>query len=322
MKQADANSFGATSFGAMQTTIASAVTMSGVGVHSGRHTVIKLHPASADTGILFYRADIGDDDGYVLAHASNAIETQLCTTIKNNNGTEVRMIEHLMAAFHGLGVDNLVVELDGPEVPIFDGSSANIVDAIHHVGIIALDSHRTYLEVIAPVRVELDAGTWAQLIPAPSLQLDISINFTDPGIGEQSYRYDSRDEHFSTEIAHARTFCVYSDVEKMRRAGLGKGGSLENALVYDNGTLMNEGGLRMENECVKHKALDCIGDLFLLGMAVKGKLTAHMPGHRLSTILVRKMLESPESFRIVTQDESRALTSAGTMPAMAVANSA
>ena len=313
MKQADANSFGATSFGAMQTTIASAVTMSGVGVHSGRHTVIKLHPASADTGILFYRADIGDDDGYVLAHASNAIETQLCTTIKNNNGTEVRMIEHLMAAFHGLGVDNLVVELDGPEVPIFDGSSANIVDAIHHVGIIALDSHRTYLEVVAPVRVELDAGTWAQLIPAPSLQLDISINFTDPGIGEQSYRYDSRDEHFSTEIAHARTFCVYSDVEKMRRAGLGKGGSLENALVYDNGILMNEGGLRMENECVKHKALDCIGDLYLAGMTIKGLLIAERPGHRLSTLLVQALLRDESAYRIVSSDEDVIASTADTI---------
>ena len=313
MKQADANSFGATSFGAMQTTIASAVTMSGVGVHSGRHTVIKLHPASADTGILFYRADIGDDDGYVLAHASNAIETQLCTTIKNNNGTEVRMIEHLMAAFHGLGVDNLVVELDGPEVPIFDGSSANIVDAIHHVGIIALDSHRTYLEVVAPVRVELDAGTWAQLIPAPSLQLDISINFTDPGIGEQSYRYDSRDEHFSTEIAHARTFCVYSDVEKMRRAGLGKGGSLENALVYDNGILMNEGGLRMENECVKHKALDCIGDLYLAGMPIKGLLIAERPGHRLSTLLVQALLRDESAYRIVSSDEDVMTSTADTI---------
>ena len=199
------------------------------------------------------------------------------------------------------------------EVPIFDGSSANIVDAIHHVGIIALDSHRTHLEVVAPVRVELDAGTWAQLIPAPSLQLDISINFTDPGIGEQSYRYDSRDEHFSTEIAHARTFCVYSDVEKMRRAGLGKGGSLENALVYDNGILMNEGGLRMENECVKHKALDCIGDLYLAGMPIKGLLIAERPGHRLSTLLVQALLRDESAYRIVSSDEDVIASSADTI---------
>ena len=306
----------------MQTTIASPVTLSGVGVHSGRYATMKMHPAKADTGIVFCRTDIEDVDCCITAHAHNAIEAQLCTRIENSAGVGVTMIEHVMAAFHALGIDNILIEIDSSEVPILDGSSAHIVELINRAGISTLDAPRHYIEIIAPIMAQLDNGAWAELSPADSLQIDIDIDFDDPGIGQQRCYFDSAADNFADEIAHARTFCMYRDVEKMQQAGLAKGGSLQNALVYHDGEILNEGGLRMNNECAKHKALDCIGDLFLLGMAVKGKLTSHMPGHRLSTILVRKMLESPESFRIVTQDESRSLTSAGTMPAMAVANSA
>lgn len=283
----------------MQTTLQAPITMSGVGVHSGRHTTITLHPAAPDTGVLFYRTDIGDDDGYVLAHASNAIETQLCTTITNNAGTEIRMVEHLMAAFHGLGVDNVLIEIDGIEVPILDGSSAVIVEAINRAGITMTDSPRTYLEILSPVTVSLENGAWATLSPASSLQIDIDIDFTDPGIGKQKFVFDSKDNRFDDEIAQARTFCMFQDVEKMRLAGFAKGGSLDNAIVYDNGTLLNKGGLRMDDECVKHKALDCIGDLYLLGMPLKGRLTSHMPGHRLSTLLVQDLLADEGAYRIV-----------------------
>ena len=286
----------------MQTTIKTEINTSGVGVHSGRHASIRLLPAAPDTGILFHRVDVGED-GFVLAHAHNAIETQLCTTIRNNYGIEVRMIEHLMAAFQGIGIDNVIIEIDGPEVPIFDGSSKMIVELLHYAGIESLDVPRHFLEVIAPVRVELENGAWAELSPADSLQLDIDISFTDPGIGTQTLLYDMADEAFSAEIAHARTFCVYADVETMRRAGFAKGGSLENAIVYRDGALMNEGGLRMANECVKHKALDCIGDLFLLGMPIKGRLTSHKPGHRLSTLLVQALLADESAYRITSHDD-------------------
>ena len=304
MRQTADNISGTASMSAMQTTIQTPITMSGVGVHSGRHAVITLHPAVADTGILFHRVDIEGDDGFVLAHASNAIEAQLCTTIKNHAKTEVRMVEHLMAAFHGLGIDNIIVEIDGPEVPILDGSSAMIVEAINHAGIMATDSPRTYIEIIAPVKVELGNGAWASLSPAPSLQLDIDIDFSDPGIGKQQFAFDSKDDRFQDEIAGARTFCMLKDVEKMRLAGLAKGGSLDNALVYDDGTLLNEGGLRMDNECVKHKALDCLGDLYLLGMPLKGRLTSHMPGHRLSTLLVQAVLADSSCYRIVAHAQA------------------
>ena len=306
----------------MQTTIASPVTLSGVGVHSGRYATMKMFPARANTGIVFCRTDIEDADCCILAHAQNAIEAQLCTRIENSAGIGVTMIEHVMAAFHALGIDNILIEIDSSEVPILDGSSAQIVELLHRAGTTSLDAPRHYIEIIAPVMAKLDNGAWAELSPADSLQIDIDIDFDDPGIGKQACHFDSALDDFADEIAHARTFCLHRDVEKMQQAGLGKGGSLQNAIVYRDGEIMNEGGLRMDDECVKHKALDCIGDLFLLGMAVKGKLTAHMPGHRLSTILVRKMLESPESFRIVTQGESLAVSAAGTMPAMAVANSA
>ena len=315
------NMNGSASSEVMQTTIAAPITMSGVGVHSGVHRMVTFRPAPADTGILFYRSDIGDDDGYVLAHAANAIETQLCTTIKNNAGTEVRMVEHLMAAFQGQGVDNVVVEIDGPEVPIFDGSCSMIVEAINRAGLMATDGERTYLEILTPVSVKLENGAWATLSPAASLQLDVDIDFTDPGIGKQSFTFDSAFERFDDEIASARTFCMWKDVDKMRLAGLGKGGSLDNAIVYDDGVLMNEEGLRMENECVKHKALDCIGDMYLLGMPLKGRLTSHMPGHRLSTLLVQAVLANENAYRIVTATMAHDVTT-GTPSSLPMAASA
>ena len=156
LRQEAGNMNGSASSGVMQTTIAAPITMSGIGVHSGVHRTVTFHPAPADTGILFYRSDIGEDDGYVLAHAANAIETQLCTTIKNNAGTEVRMVEHLMAAFQGQGVDNVIVDIDGPEVPIFDGSCAMIVEALNRAGLMATDGERTYLEILTAVSVKLE----------------------------------------------------------------------------------------------------------------------------------------------------------------------
>lgn len=300
MKQAGTNMSGSASLGMMQTTLASEIHMSGVGVHSGRFTTVDIIPADADTGIIFHRTDIGGPEGSVLAHAQNAIETQLCTTIKNSADTEVRMIEHLMAAFYGMGVDNAVVHLSGPEVPIFDGSSAFIVEQIARVGVKSLDKHRQYLEILTPIRVELADNIWAELRPSDSFKLDISIDFDDPGIGQQALQYDMAVEHFADEIAHARTFCMYADVEKMRRAGLGKGGSLDNALVYDNGVILNKDGLRMPDECVKHKALDCLGDMFLVGMPIKGCLASERPGHRLSTLLVQKLLSDSSAYRIVS----------------------
>lgn len=310
LRQEAGNMNGSASSGVMQTTIAAPITMSGIGVHSGVHRTVTFHPAPADTGILFYRSDIGEDDGYVLAHAANAIETQLCTTIKNNAGTEVRMVEHLMAAFQGQGVDNVIVDIDGPEVPIFDGSCAMIVEALNRAGLMATDGERTYLEILTAVSVKLENGAWATLSPAGSLQLDVDIDFTDPGIGQQSFTFDSAYDRFDDEIAGARTFCMWKDVDKMRLAGLGKGGSLDNAIVYDDGVLMNEEGLRMENECVKHKALDCIGDMYLLGMPLKGRLTSHMPGHRLSTLLVQAVLADESAYRIVTADSAHDVTTA------------
>ena len=306
----------------MQTTLGGEIHLSGVGVHSGRHVCVSLCPAAADTGILFQRIDIEGEDGFVLAHANNAIETQLCTRIENSAGIAVNMIEHLMAAFHGLGVDNALVKIDGPEVPILDGSSAIIIETITRAGISQLDAPRHYIEILEPVSVALETGATATLTPAGCLQLDVDIDFTDPGIGKQQCEFDITEQNFADEIGLARTFCMLSDVEKMRNAGLAKGGSLDNALVYDNGQIMNEGGLRMTDECVKHKALDCIGDLYLLGMPIKGRLTSHMPGHRLSTLLVRAVLEQPSCYRIVSAQDDLAVAPAVDLAAVPVAATA
>lgn len=306
----------------MQTSVAAAFTLAGVGVHSGRYTKMTIRPAPADTGILFHRTDVAGEEGHILAHASNAIETQLCTRIENRFGVGINMIEHVMAAFHGLGVDNAIVEIDSSEVPILDGSSLQVVERILQVGIARLHTERRYIEVLAPVSAQLENGAWAQLSPADQLTIDIDIDFDDPGIGQQRCQFDMTQDDFVTELSSARTFCMLKDVEKMRNAGLAKGGSMDNALVYDNGRILNEGGLRMSNECVRHKALDCMGDLYLLGMPVKAKLSSHMPGHRLSTILVRALLEAPDCFRIVGGDEGLQVASATSIPALAVAQSA
>ena len=297
----------------MQTTIASPVTLSGVGVHSGRYATMKMFPARANTGIVFCRTDIEDADCCILAHAQNAIEAQLCTRIENSAGVGVTMIEHVMAAFHALGIDNILIEIDSSEVPILDGSSAQIVELLNRAGTTSLDAPRHYIEIIAPVMAKLDNGAWAELSPADSLQIDIDIDFDDPGIGKQACHFDSALDEFSDEIAHARTFCLHRDVEKMQQAGLGKGGSLQNAIVYRDGEIMNEGGLRMDNECVKHKALDCIGDLYLAGMPIKGLLIAERPGHRLSTLLVQALLRDESAYRIVSSDEDVIASSADTI---------
>ncbi len=208
MRQTADNISGTASMSAMQTTIQTPITMSGVGVHSGRHAVITLHPAVADTGILFHRVDIEGDDGFVLTHASNAIEAQLCTTIKNHAKTEVRMVEHLMAAFHGLGIDNIIVEIDGPEVPILDGSSAMIVEAINHAGIMATDSPRTYIEIIAPVKVELGNGAWASLSPAPLFSLMLILIFLTLALASNNLPSTAKMTAFKMKLqARAHSAC-------------------------------------------------------------------------------------------------------------------
>ena len=289
-----------------------------MGLHSGRFVRVSIHPAPANTGISFRRVDIADGRQTIAATPDNVQQARLCTRIVNEDGVRLETVEHIMAAFAGLGVDNAVVHIDGGEAPILDGSSLPVVEAINRVGIRTLSTRRRTIVVTAPIVVE-HAGGWARIDPADMLEIDAEINFDDPAIGRQRFVYKHGDGQFEAELASARTFCQMRDVKLMQSAGLALGGSLNNAVVVDAGAVLNEGGLRMDDEFVRHKVLDCLGDLYLLGMQVKGKLTASRPGHALSTMLIQKLWQDVQSYRIVEDGSALGGSDGYAMPESAAA---
>lgn len=271
----------------------------GVGVHSGAHARIALSPAPVDTGIVFVRTDVRDAPNRILAHANHVASTQLGTTLRNSAGVEIATVEHLLAACAGLGVDNLVVEVDGPEVPILDGSSAPFVQVLLNAGVKAQHAPRGFIRVIEPVEVHVGAKS-AALLPAQGrdgLDLDVTIRFADAAIGVQRRRVALTRDTFLADIADARTFGFLSDVDALRARGLGRGASLANAVVLDGGRVVNPEGLRFEDEFVRHKLLDAVGDLALVGAPIAGRFVADQPGHALNARLVRALLDTPEAWR-------------------------
>ncbi|MDC1382429.1 UDP-3-O-acyl-N-acetylglucosamine deacetylase [Candidatus Puniceispirillum sp.] len=282
-----------------QTTVQRNACLDGIGLHSGRFVRMVICPAPASTGIKFCRTDVNRQLQTVIAHASYAQRARLCTRIMNNDGITLETIEHLMAAFSGVGLDNAIIQIDSSEAPILDGSSQPLLESLTNAGLEILPAKRKYMIVTKPVEVRLECGAWARLEPAKKLQIDVEIEFEDSAIGAQKYSYTHRDGSFAAEIAYARTFCQLRDVELMHNAGLALGGSLNNAIVVNNGEILNKGGLRDEREFVKHKVLDCLGDLFLIGMPVKTKMTTFRPGHALSLQLVQTLLNDPTAYRIV-----------------------
>jgi UDP-3-O-[3-hydroxymyristoyl] N-acetylglucosamine deacetylase len=296
-----------------------AVALEGVGLHSGRFVEISICPAPANTGIKFRRIDIDTKLQTVHAHAKFAEQARLCTRIVNDEGICLETIEHLMAAFAGVGLDNAVVEINAAEAPILDGSSQPVVDALHIAGLERLPARRKYMIVTKPITVTYDNGSWARLEPFDGLEINVEIDFDDTAIGNQQLTYRHRDGSFAAELASARTFCQLRDVELMKNAGLALGGSLNNALVVDNGVIVNEGGLRMEREFARHKALDCLGDLLLLGMPVRAKMTTFRPGHALSTKLVQSLLADQSAFTIVEAGTTQSRSDSYTLPDLAAA---
>ena len=282
----------------MQHTIAHPIEIGGIGVHSGRFIEVILHPAPTNHGIIFERIDVAGCSSVIPASVENAVPHKLCTRIENRDGVGVNTIEHFMAAFHGMGIDNVRIEIDGPEMPILDGSATPIFNMIERTGLTEQDKPRNVITILKEVEVDMGNGVIAKLSPAESLEIDVSIQFDDQLIGQQSISYKNNAQSFLDELANARTFCMLEDVEAMRNSGLARGGSLDNALVVHNGTVLNEGGLRSTDEFVRHKTLDCLGDLFLLGMAVKARLTTNKPGHALSTTLLKTLLNTPDAFYI------------------------
>ena len=281
-----------------QTTLRTRVSLSGAGVHGGKPVSIHFSPADPDTGIVFSRID-DSSQREIRALVSEIGATDLCTVLGDPAGLHVATVEHLMAALSGLGIDNVSIEIDGPEVPILDGSAAAFVDAFEQAGIEQQDVRRRYIRVVRPVRIDSGAS-WAEFLPYDGTRFEVGIEFDSPAIGRQSYAADMNAARFAKDIARARTFGFMQDVEAMRSQGLALGGSMENAIVMDEYRVLNADGLRYGDEFVKHKVLDAVGDLYLLGHPLLGAFSAHKSGHALNNRLLRALLADKTAWEMVS----------------------
>lgn len=271
----------------------------GVGVHSGAHVRLALTPALADTGIVFVRSDVKDADNVIPAHSDLVSTQRNCTSLTNAAGVEIHTVEHLLSACSGLGIDNLIVEVDGPELPILDGSSAQFVQVLMNAGLKAQIAPRRVIRILEPIEVRMGAKS-AAFLPAEDfegLDLDVTIRFADPAIGVQRRRVQLTQTAFLHDVADARTFGFLADAERLRAAGLARGASMDNSVVIDAGQVVNPEGLRFDDEFVRHKLLDAIGDLALAGAPICGRFVADQPGHALNARLVRALLDTPEAWR-------------------------
>lgn len=298
---------------ARQQTLAAAFTYVGRGLHSGHKVAMRLLPAEPDSGIRFVRTDVAPEQGVIAAHWKNVFETQLCTGLANAHGASVHTVEHLLAALRGCEVDNAVIELDAPEVPIMDGSAAPFVSLIRHIGIARQDAARRAMLIQRPVAAA--AGEkFAVLLPHPTPWITVEIAFPTPAIGNQRLSVSLDADTFARDIAPARTFGFAHEIEKLRQHGLARGGSLRNAILIDGNRIVNEEGLRFYNEFVRHKILDCVGDLSLLGMPVLGHLVTFKCGHALSHELLRELNRERDAWSVVTLGEDMGLRDATPEP--------
>lgn len=277
-----------------QTTLKSRVTLSGIGVHSGKPVAIHFAPADADTGVVFQVVD-----REFRAIVSEVGATDLCTLLGDPAGQHVATIEHLMAALFGLGIDNLLIDVEGAEIPILDGSAAQFVEAIDQVGIEVQGVKRRYIRVLKPVRIESGAS-WAEFRPYGGTRFEVEIDFESPAIGRQFFASDINDDIFRREISRARTFGFMKDVERLWAAGYALGSSLENSVVIgDDNQIINIEGLRFSNEFVRHKTLDAMGDLALAGARFIGCFRSYRGGHRLNAAALRRLLSDRSAFEVV-----------------------
>ncbi len=291
--------------GAYQTTLDGEASLSGIGLHCGSNISLRLCPAEADTGIVFVRTDVEQaEDACIPALTGSVCAVTLSSTIGNQAGHKVGTIEHLMAALSILRIDNAIVELDGPEVPIMDGSARPFVDLIEGAGVKTLPVERRVIRILRPVRVEC-GDSYCELLPDTQTVFEAEIDFESGAIGRQTYSMMLHDADYDNCVADARTFCMLSQVETMRNVGLGLGGSMDNAIVVDGDRVLNEEGLRSDDEFVQHKVLDAVGDLYLLGLHLIGRYRGYKSGHALHNKLLHALFTQPDVFEIVNlaQDE-------------------
>ncbi len=284
---------------AFQHTVRSPALFAGVGVHTGAYTRVSVRPAPTGAGIVFVRTDVKDRDNRVEATGEAVCKTQLGTVIGNAAGVTVSTIEHLMAAFAMLGVDNAVVEIDGPEMPIMDGSSLPFVRILDRAGLREQEAPRRYIEILETVEV-VEGDKRATLTPADGFEVAFEIEFDTAAIGRQAIDLPMDEQAFRRELADCRTFGFLRDVETLRAMGLARGGSMENCVVLDGDRVLNPEGLRRPDEFVRHKALDAIGDLYVLGGPLLGRFEGVLAGHALNNAVVRALLARPEAWRVRT----------------------
>lgn len=280
-----------------QTTLKGAISCAGRGLHSGAKVSMALLPAKADEGIVFRRTDFAARGAEIAARWDNVVDTRMCTTVGNADGVVVKTIEHLVAALAGLQVDNAIVEVDGPELPVMDGSAEPFAFLIECAGIRQLDAPRRVIEILRPVSVGNEEKS-AVLTPGAGSTFSFEIEFASEAIGRQVRTFDLSNGAFRRDLASARTFGFRDEVEAMHAAGLARGGSLANAVVIDGGEILNSDGLRFEDEFVRHKLLDSLGDIRLAGHQVVGHFHGYRSGHSLNNQLLRRLFADDGAWRL------------------------
>ena len=284
-----------------QKTIKNEINFTGVGLHSGKNANVSIKPSDPNTGIIFKRVDL-DKDNLVIPNFSNVSNTSLNTTISNEMGVKVSTIEHLMGALFGLGVDNVIVEVDNEEIPILDGSAKEFIERIASVGLKVSDAPIKIIKIKKEVKFK-DGERFITISPSKlSLDIDFELKYENSTIGNQRNRINVYEDDLN-DVFNSRTFCLFEDIEKIKKNGLAKGGSLDNAIVVKEKEILNKNGLRNSKEFVNHKILDCIGDLYTSGYRMIASVTCSQGGHYLTNKLLRKLFENKENFSIVEIQE-------------------
>jgi len=280
-----------------QKTINQDITFNGIGLHSGLAVTMTVKPAAPNTGIIFKRIDLKENN-VVVPNIFNVSSAVFCTTISNDHGASVSTIEHLMGALYGLGIDNALIEIDNQEVPILDGSAKLFVEAISKIGIKNTDAPIKIIKILKKIEF-IDENKTITIEPSKiSLDIDFELKYTNEIIGTQRNSVKVFESDLS-DIYNSRTFCLFEDIEKLKEMGLAKGGSLDNAVVVKNNAVLNQNGLRNHKEFVNHKILDCMGDLYLAGYKIIGKIVCSQGGHKLTNQLLRKVFENDENFSLI-----------------------
>ncbi|RUO41768.1 UDP-3-O-[3-hydroxymyristoyl] N-acetylglucosamine deacetylase [Pseudidiomarina aestuarii] len=289
-----------------QRTIKQPIATTGVGLHKGNKVQLTLRPAPANTGLVFRRVDLNPAVD-IVANAELVRDTRMCTCLINEDNVRVSTVEHLLAAIAAMGIDNLIIEVDSHEIPIMDGSSHPFIYLLQSAGIEEQSSAKKFIRIKQPVRVE-DGDKWAELLPHNGFRIDFAIDFDHPAIADtgQVFSMDFSTKGFVKQISRARTFGFMKDIEYLRANNLALGGSFDNAVVLDEFRILNSEGLRYDDEFVKHKILDAVGDLYMGGHAILGHLRAFKSGHALNNMLLREVLANQEAWEFVTFEEAAA----------------